>query len=129
LISKFTREQKSIAWVVDEFGGTAGIITLEDVLEELFGEIEDEYDTEALLEKKLNEREFIFSGRIELDYLDQKYGLDLYQDEAETLSGYIIHFHKKIPRQQEKITIGNIEFEIIQVTDTRIETVRAKRLQ
>lgn len=128
LISKFTREQKSIAWVVDEFGGTAGIITLEDVLEELFGEIEDEYDTEALLEKKLNEREFIFSGRIELDYLDQKYGLDLYQDEAETLSGYIIHFHKKIPRQQEKITIGNIEFEIIQVTDTRIETVRAKRL-
>lgn len=128
LISQFTREQKSIAWVVDEFGGTAGIITLEDVLEELFGEIEDEYDTEALLEKRLSEQEFIFSGRIELDYLDQKYGLDLRQEEAETLSGYIINSYKKIPRQKEKITIGGYEFEIIQVTDTRIETVRVKRL-
>lgn len=72
LISKFTRERKSIAWVVDEFGGTAGIITMEDVLEELFGEIQDEYDTEEFVEKQLAENEFMFSGRLELDYLWKK---------------------------------------------------------
>ena len=129
LISKFTRERKSIAWVVDEFGGTAGIITMEDVLEELFGEIQDEYDTEELLEKKISEDEYIFSGRIELDYLDDKYGLDLRQEEAETLSGYIINYHEKIPRQKERIIIDGYEFEVLQVTDTRIETVKVKRLR
>jgi CBS domain containing-hemolysin-like protein len=129
LISKFTRERKSIAWVVDEFGGTAGIITMEDVLEELFGEIQDEYDTEELLEKKISEHEYIFSGRIELDYLDDKYGLDLRQEEAETLSGYIINYHEKIPRQKERIIIDGYEFEVLQVTDTRIETVKVKRLR
>ena len=76
LISKFTRERKSIAWVVDEFGGTAGIITMEDVLEELFGEIQDEYDTEEFVEKQLAENEYIFSGRLELDYLEEKYGFE-----------------------------------------------------
>lgn len=129
LISKFTRERKSIAWVVDEFGGTAGIITMEDVLEELFGEIQDEYDTEEQLEKKVSEDEYIFSGRIELDYLYHKYELDLRQQEAETLSGYITHYHEKIPRQKERIIIGAYEFEMLQVTDTRIETVRIKRLR
>jgi CBS domain containing-hemolysin-like protein len=129
LISKFTRERKSIAWVVDEFGGTAGIITMEDVLEEIFGEIQDEYDTEELLEKKLNDEEFIFSGRIELDYLAEKYGLDLVQEEAETLSGYITHYHEKIPSQKERIIIDGYEFEILQVSDTRIETVKLKRLR
>lgn len=129
LIAQFTREQKSIAWVVDEFGGTAGIITMEDVLEELFGEIQDEYDTEELLEKKINEDDYMFSGRIELDYLAQKYGLDLRQEEAETLSGYIINYSEKIPRQKERIVIGDYEFEVLQVSDTRIETVRVKRLR
>ena len=128
LIGKFTRERKSIAWVVDEFGGTAGIITMEDVLEELFGEIQDEYDTEDFLEKQLGEHEFIFSGRIELDYLKDKYKLDLYQEDAETLSGYIINYHETIPRQKERIIIGDYEFEILQVSDTRIETVRLRRL-
>jgi CBS domain containing-hemolysin-like protein len=129
LISKFTRERKSIAWVVDEFGGTAGIITMEDVLEELFGEIQDEYDTEELLEKKINDEEFLFSGRIELDYLAEKYGLEWGQEEAETLSGYIIHYHEKIPSQKERIIIDGYEFEIVQVSDTRIETVKLKRLR
>ena len=128
LIGKFTRERKSIAWVVDEFGGTAGIITMEDVLEELFGEIHDEYDTEEFLEKQLNENEFIFSGRLELDYLNDKYHLDLHQEEAETLSGYIINYHETIPRQKERIIIGDCEFEILHVSDTRIETVRLRRL-
>jgi CBS domain containing-hemolysin-like protein len=102
---------------------------MEDVLEELFGEIQDEYDTEELLEKKISEHEYIFSGRIELDYLDDKYGLDLRQEEAETLSGYIINYHEKIPRQKERIIIDGYEFEVLQVTDTRIETVKVKRLR
>ncbi|NDB53424.1 MAG: HlyC/CorC family transporter, partial [Chitinophagaceae bacterium] len=128
LIGKFTKERKSIAWVVDEFGGTAGIVTMEDVLEELFGEIQDEYDTEEFLERKLDNGDFIFSGRIELDYLQEKYGLDFTDEEAETLSGYIINSHETIPQQKERIIIGEFEFEILSVSDTRIETVRLRRL-
>ncbi len=98
LINKFSKERKSIAWVVDEFGGTAGIVTMEDLLEEIFGEIRDEYDTEEFEEKKIAEDEFLFSGRLELDYLNEKYNFELPADEAETLSGYIIAEHEKIPR-------------------------------
>lgn len=129
LIGKFTRERKSIAWVVDEFGGTAGIITMEDVLEELFGEIQDEYDTEEFEEKLLSENEYMFSGRLELDYLSEKYGFDFGEEETETLSGYIINYHETIPRQKERIIIDDYEFEIILVSDTRIEMVRMKRLK
>lgn len=129
LISKLTRERKSIAWVVDEFGGTAGIITMEDVLEELFGEIQDEYDTEEFVEKQLSENEYIFSGRMELDYLEKKYGFQFNDEESETLSGHIISYHETIPRQKEHIIIGNYEFDIISVGDTRIETVKLKKLK
>ncbi len=129
LIGKFSRERKSIAWVVDEFGGTAGIITMEDVLEELFGEIHDEYDTEEFVEKQLAENEYIFSGRLELDYLEEKYGFSFGMEEAETLSGYIINYHETIPRQKERIIIDDYEFDIIHVTDTRIETVKMKKLK
>lgn len=129
LISKFTRERKSIAWVVDEFGGTAGIITMEDVLEELFGEIQDEYDTEEFVEKQLSENEYMFSGRLELDYLAGKYGFDFGQEDAETLSGYIINYHETIPRQKERIIIGDYEFDILHVSDTRIEMVKMKKLK
>jgi len=129
LIGKFSKERKSIAWVVDEFGGTAGIITMEDVLEELFGEIHDEYDTEEFVEKQLAENEYMFSGRLELDYLEEKYGFIFGQEEAETLSGYIINHHETIPRQKERIIIDDYEFDIIHVTDTRIETVKMKKLK
>jgi CBS domain containing-hemolysin-like protein len=129
LIGKFTKERKSIAWVVDEFGGTAGIITLEDVLEELFGDIQDEYDTEELLEKRLADGAYLFSGRIELDHLKDKYGLDFIKDDAETLSGYIINYHETIPKQKERIIIDDYEFDILQVSDTRIETVKLKKLK
>ncbi|MFN4314101.1 MAG: hemolysin family protein [Chitinophagaceae bacterium] len=129
LMGKFSRERKSIAWVVDEFGGTAGIITMEDVLEELFGEIEDEYDTEKFVEKQLAENEFIFSGRLELDYLENKYGLHFPANDSETLSGYIINFHETIPRQKERIIIENYEFDVLNVSDTRIETVKLKKLK
>jgi CBS domain containing-hemolysin-like protein len=129
LINKFTRERKSIAWVVDEFGGTAGIVTMEDLLEEIFGEIRDEYDTEEFEEKKLSNDEFIFSGRLELDYLNKKYGLELPESESETLSGYIINQHETIPRLKDRIIIGDYEFEIVNVSDTRIEMVRMKVLK
>jgi CBS domain containing-hemolysin-like protein len=129
LISKFSQERKSIAWVVDEFGGTAGIITMEDVLEELFGDIKDEYDTEEFVEKQLSENEYIFSGRLELDYLREKYGFDFSREETETLSGYIINFHETIPEQKERIIIDDYEFDIMHVSDTRIEMVKMKKLK
>jgi putative hemolysin len=129
LIGKFTKERKSIAWVVDEFGGTAGVITMEDVLEELFGEIQDEYDTEEFVEKQLSENEYIFSGRLELDYLEEKYSFDFGEEETETLSGYIINYHEKIPKQKERIIIDDYEFDILHVSDTRIEMVKMKKLK
>jgi putative hemolysin len=129
LISKFTRERKSMAWVVDEFGGTAGIVTMEDLLEEIFGEIKDEYDTEDFEEKQLNENEFMFSGRLELDYLNEKYGFHFKADDADTLSGYIIASYEKIPRIKERIILGDYEFDIITVSDTRIEMVKIKHLR
>src|SRR5690606_13960324 len=94
LMNRFTKDRKSIAWVIDEFGGTGGIVTMEDVLEEIFGDINDEYDTQDLVEKQISENEFIFSGRMELDYLNEKYDFDFPTDEYETLSGYIIANHE-----------------------------------
>ncbi len=129
LINKFTRERKSIAWVIDEFGGTAGIITMEDVLEEIFGEIKDEYDTEEFVEKQLAENEYIFSGRLELDYLTETYNLEFPENESETLSGYIINEHETIPKPKERIIIDRYEFDILNVSDTRIEMVKIKVLK
>lgn len=129
LINKFTKERKSIAWVVDEFGGTAGIVTMEDVLEEIFGEIKDEYDVEEFVEKQIAEDEYIFSGRLEIDYLNEKYDLDFAVSESETLSGFIISNHEAIPRQKERIIIDRFEFEILNVSDTRIEMVKMKVLR
>jgi putative hemolysin len=130
LINKFSKERKSIAWVVDEFGGTAGIVTMEDVLEEIFGEIHDEYDTEEFVEKQIAEDEFIFSGRMELDYLNEKYDLDFSEDsESETLSGYIINNHESIPKLKERIIIDRFEFNILSVSDTRIEMVKMRVLR
>ena len=130
LMSKFSKERKSIAWVVDEFGGTAGIVTMEDLLEEIFGEIKDEYDTEEFVEKQLPNNEFLFSGRLELDYITEKYKLRFPGEEnAETLSGYIIQNHSAIPKQKENIIIGSYEYSILTVSDTRIETVKIKVLK
>ncbi len=129
LISKFTKERKSIAWVVDEFGGTAGIVTMEDVLEEIFGEIHDEYDVVEFVEKQLAEDEFILSGRLELDYLKEKYNMDFPASDSETLSGYIINEHETIPKQKETIIINNFKFDILTVSDTRIEMVKMKVLR
>lgn len=124
LINLFSKKRKSIAWVVDEFGGTAGIITMEDVLEELFGEIDDEYDEQEFLEKMISEKVFIFSGRIELDYLTEKYGINFGAENSETLSGYLIHFHEAIPKVKTVIRLDHFEAEILSVSDTRIEKVK-----
>jgi CBS domain containing-hemolysin-like protein len=131
LMNKFSKERKSIAWVVDEFGGTAGIVTMEDLLEEIFGEIEDEYDVpEIFVEKQLATNEFIFSGRLELDYITEKYDIVFEGVEgAETLSGYIIQNNESIPKQKDRIIVGNFEFDILNVSDTRIETVKVKVLK
>ncbi|MBL7766321.1 MAG: HlyC/CorC family transporter [Chitinophagaceae bacterium] len=129
LLNRFTKERKSIAWVIDEFGGTAGIVTMEDILEEIFGEIQDEYDEEEYVEKQLSATEFIFSGRLEVEYINEKYHLDIPIDDAETLSGFIIENHESIPKQKERIIVGQYEFTIMQVSDTRIETVKMKTLQ
>ena len=124
LINLFSKKRKSIAWVVDEFGGTAGIVTMEDVLEEIFGEINDEYDEQEFLEKKISANEYIFSGRLELDYLYEKYGIDFAADNAETLSGYLIHKHEAIPKVREVIHLSHFDAEILTVSDTRIEKVK-----
>jgi CBS domain containing-hemolysin-like protein len=129
LINKFTKERKSIAWVVDEFGGTAGIVTMEDVLEEIFGEIKDEYDVEEFVEKQIAEDEYIFSGRLEIDYLNEKYDFEFAVTESETLSGFIISKHEAIPRQKERIIIDRFEFEIMNVSETRIDMVKMKVLR
>ncbi|MEI8279865.1 MAG: hemolysin family protein [Bacteroidota bacterium] len=126
LMNRFTKERKSIAWVIDEFGGTAGIVTMEDVLEEIFGDINDEYDVEEHVEKQISGNEFILSGRLELDYLNEKYHFNFPTDESETLSGYIISKHETIPKIKERIFIDKYEFDILLVGDTRIETVKMK---
>ena len=131
LINKFTKERKSIAWVVDEFGGTAGIVTMEDLLEEIFGDIYDEYDVqEDFVDKQIGANEFLFSGRLELDYLAEKYKLTFRKtEETGTLSGYIINLHESIPRQRDRIIIDDYQFDILKVSETRIETVKLKVLR
>ncbi len=131
LINKFTKERKSIAWVIDEFGGTSGIVTMEDLLEEIFGDIYDEYDVkEEFIDKQISPNEFIFSGRQELDYLIDKYKLDFRKnEETETLSGYIISQYESIPREKDRIIIDDYQFDVLSVSDTRIETVKLKVLR
>ena len=131
LMSKFTKERKSIAWVVDEFGGTAGIVTMEDLLEEIFGEIKDEYDTlDEFVEKQVSPEEFIFSGRLELDYISDNYPIQFPKnEEAGTLSGYIISHYEAIPREKDRIIIDDYEFDILSVSDTTIITVKIKILR
>jgi len=131
LMNKFTKERKTIAWVIDEFGGTAGIVTMEDLLEEIFGEIKDEYDeVDELVNKQISSNEYLFSGRLELDFITEKYDLEFKNNEdAETLSGFIIQNNEAIPQQKERIIVGNYQFDILGVSGTRIETVKLKVLK
>lgn len=123
------KKKRSIAVVLDEFGGTSGIITVEDIVEELFGEIVDEHDTIELLENQISENEFTFSARLEVDYLNQTYNLDLEENEAyETLGGYIVYHNENIPKQNEELTINNYYFKMLQVDSSKIMEVYLKVL-
>lgn len=127
VLSMFMKERKSVALVVDEFGGTAGMLTIEDIIEEIFGEIDDEYDVEDFAETQLSDDEYLFSARLEIDYLNQKYKFDLpVSDDYETLAGLIISHHEDIPAADEEIQIGNFLFIITRASESRIEEVRLK---
>ncbi|MBC7885265.1 MAG: HlyC/CorC family transporter [Saprospiraceae bacterium] len=129
LMYKFIKDSTNIACVVDEFGGTAGIITLEDILEEIFGEIADEHDDEDFTETVISENEFIFSGRLELGYLNNKYAqLYLPEEEYVTLSGYIVMTQGNIPEEGEEITLDNYKFIILSKSDTKIEEVKVIKI-
>jgi CBS domain containing-hemolysin-like protein len=120
-------QRRSVAVVVDEFGGTAGMVTVEDLIEEIFGEIDDEFDVEELLVKKISETEFILAGRLEIDYLNQEYLLNLPQaDEYETLAGLILNHHQSIPEIREKIKIDRFTFTILEASGSRVDKVMLK---
>jgi CBS domain containing-hemolysin-like protein len=127
LLKLFVDEKKNIALVVDEFGGTSGMVTIEDVLEEIVGDIEDEHDTIDLIEKKNGPNEYILSGRIEIDYLNEKYDLKLpEEDDYETLAGMVMYYHGSIPRNNDIIRIGNKVIKVLRATTTRLELVNLK---
>ncbi len=125
LMNEMIRRHSSIAVVIDEFGGTAGVVSLEDILEEIFGEIEDEHDTPESVEKQTGKNEWVFSCGLEVDYLNEKYDLDIPEsDEYDTLAGYIIFNYEDIPPQGEVIAIGRHEIKILRRTSSRIELAR-----
>jgi CBS domain containing-hemolysin-like protein len=126
LLIQFIKERKSLALVVDEFGGTSGLISMEDIIEEIFGEIEDEYDNEALTEQLIGEQEFLLSARLEIDYLNEKYVWNLPEGDFETLSGFILSQTENLPNIGETITYGRFTFTIVSKQAHRIETVRLK---
>lgn len=130
LLRVFMQQHRSIAIVVDEFGGTAGMVTIEDVVEEIFGEIEDEHDVDELIEAKISNTEFLFSARLEIDYLNNEYGLHLpIGEEYETLNGLILSHHESIPEKGEAIKIDNYLFTITIAGDSAIEQVNLKIVQ
>ena len=125
LMLKFSKERKSLAIVVDEFGSTSGLVSMEDVMEQIFGEIQDEFDdTEDWIEKRLDEHTFVLSGRHEIDYLNEKYNWNLPEGDYETLGGMLIHLYEDIPAVNEVITLSAFQFQIMTVTDARIDTVK-----
>ncbi len=129
VLTIFIQQHKSIAIVVDEYGGTSGMITMEDIMEEIFGEIEDEHDKEELIERVIGEDEYVFSARLETDYINHKYNLNLpILENFETIGGLIMHYNESIPEVNEEIKIDNFLFTIRMVSKTRIETVSIKLL-
>ncbi|MEM6965253.1 MAG: hemolysin family protein [Bacteroidota bacterium] len=130
LMNQFIKTGTNVACVVDEYGGVAGIITLEDILEEIFGEIEDEHDQEEYIETQVSETEFIFSGRLEVDYLNEKYEvIEFPEGEYETLSGYLVMTTEMIPEQNAEIILDGYKFVLELVSDTKIETIRVFKLE
>jgi len=127
VLSMMISQRKSLAVVVDEFGGTAGMVTIEDLIEEIFGEIQDEFDVNEFVEKQNNENEYILAGRLEIDYLNQEYRLNLpVSDEYETLAGLILSHNQSIPGMREQIQIGQFIFTILEASGSRIDKVMLK---
>lgn len=127
MMSELMQQKKSIAVVVDEFGGTSGIITIEDLVEEIFGDIEDEYDMKSKFVKREGENEYVLSGRVEIDHLNETYGLGIPEsDEYSTVAGYLLHYTQRFPKTYETIIIGQYMFQILKVTARKIEVVRLK---
>lgn len=127
LMQMFLQQKKSLAVVVDEFGGTSGIVSLEDIVEEIFGEIEDEHDSSNYVAKQLPDGEYILSARLEIDTINEKFDLDLPESEDYmTLGGLILHYYQSFPKLNEVVKIGRFEFRIIKNTMTKIELVRLK---
>lgn len=128
MLETFTKRKASIAVVIDEFGGTAGIISLEDVLEQIFGEIEDEHDVQESIEKELGEGEWLFSARLDVEYLNEKYDLNIPEDdEYDTLAGYIITEHGGIPHEGEELSIGEFDIKIMRREQSRLELISLKK--
>lgn len=128
LLELFTEKSWSMAVVVDEYGGTAGIVTIEDVIEEIFGEIEDEHDVDDWLEEAVDDDTFRFSARIDIDYLNEQYGLSLEtSEEYETLGGLIIHHLESIPEAGTELVLDGIKFDVEQVSGNRIEVIRLQK--
>jgi CBS domain containing-hemolysin-like protein len=129
ILKLLIKERRSIAVVLDEFGGTAGLVTIEDVVEELFGEIDDEHDLEALMEKVLADNEYLFSARLEIDDLNEKYPLNLTESENyHTLGGWVLHHLGSIPEKGERFNIDGYSVIITRAAMTRVEEVRIKKL-
>jgi putative hemolysin len=125
ILKQFIKQKQNLAVVVDEYGGTAGILTIEDVVEEIFGEIQDEHDTEQLIERQLSENSFLFSARHEIDMLCDKYKLPLEEsEEYDTLAGLVLHHSEDIPEKNEKIILENVVLEVIEVSINKIELLK-----
>ena len=127
LLRKLMQEHKSLAVVVDEFGGTSGMLTIEDLIEEIFGEIEDEHDVSEFIERRINENEFILSARLEIEYLNEKYELGIPEsDEYETLAGFILFHNENLPKPNQVIPIDSFVIKILKMENTRIVLVNIK---
>ena len=127
LMILFKQQKRSLAIVVDEFGGTSGIVAMEDLVEEILGDIEDEHDTNSTVAKNIGENEYIFSGRLDIEKANKEFGLDLPEnDEYQTIGGLILHEYQSIPKVNEIIRIDKFQFKIIKVTSTKIELVKLK---
>lgn len=130
ILNNLTKKRKSVAVVLDEYGGTSGILTVEDIVEELFGEIEDEHDTVELHEKKIDDVNFELSARLEVDYVNETYKLNLPEGENyETVGGLIVNHTEEIPLKGDKVTIGNLKFTILEVSNTKIDLVHLELLE
>jgi CBS domain containing-hemolysin-like protein len=130
ILNVLTKKRKSIAVVLDEYGGTSGLMTVEDIVEELFGEIEDEHDTTDLQEEQLDENNFKFSARLEVDYLNENYKLELPEsDEYGTLGGLIVNETGEIPEQNAEVKVGNFLFTILESSNTKIDLVALRVLE